>query len=97
MHWEPIHKSSRTWSVPCLPHQQHVLLADGDTDLEAGIWSLPKRLAAPMVGGVLSAMLPTLVVIPALDVIWRWYTDVKHQGGVSPVTTGVMTGTPPHA
>ncbi|MBI3245498.1 MAG: efflux RND transporter permease subunit [Deltaproteobacteria bacterium] len=37
-----------------------------------------KRLAAPMVGGVLSAMLLTLVVIPALYVIWRWQTDVKH-------------------
>ena len=32
-----------------------------------------KRLAAPMVGGVLSAMLLTLVVIPALYVIWRWH------------------------
>jgi Cu(I)/Ag(I) efflux system membrane protein CusA/SilA len=37
-----------------------------------------KRLAAPMVGGVLSAMLLTLVVIPALYAIWRWHTDVKH-------------------
>jgi Cu(I)/Ag(I) efflux system membrane protein CusA/SilA len=36
-----------------------------------------KRLAAPMVGGVLSAMLLTLVVIPALYAIWRWHTDVK--------------------
>jgi Cu(I)/Ag(I) efflux system membrane protein CusA/SilA len=31
-----------------------------------------KRLAAPMVGDVLSAMLLTLIVIPALYVIWRW-------------------------
>jgi Cu(I)/Ag(I) efflux system membrane protein CusA/SilA len=37
-----------------------------------------KRLAAPMVGGVLSAMLLTLVVIPALYAIWRWHADVKH-------------------
>jgi Cu(I)/Ag(I) efflux system membrane protein CusA/SilA len=36
-----------------------------------------KRLAAPMVGGVVSAMLLTLVVIPALYTIWRWHTDVK--------------------
>jgi Cu(I)/Ag(I) efflux system membrane protein CusA/SilA len=34
-----------------------------------------KRLAAPMVGGVLSAMLLTLVVIPAIYVIWRWQTQ----------------------
>jgi len=38
-----------------------------------------KRLAAPMVGGVLSAMLLTLIVIPALYVIWRWQTEAKHQ------------------
>jgi Cu(I)/Ag(I) efflux system membrane protein CusA/SilA len=37
-----------------------------------------KRLAAPMVGGVLSAMLLTLIVIPALYALWRWHTDVKH-------------------
>jgi Cu(I)/Ag(I) efflux system membrane protein CusA/SilA len=34
-----------------------------------------KRLAAPMVGGVLSAMLLTLIVIPAIYVIWRWQTQ----------------------
>jgi Cu(I)/Ag(I) efflux system membrane protein CusA/SilA len=42
-----------------------------------------KRLAAPMVGGVVSAMLLTLVVIPALYVIWRWHTDVK-RGATAP-------------
>lgn len=36
-----------------------------------------KRLAASMIGGVGSAMLLTLFVIPALYVIWRWRTDVK--------------------
>jgi Cu(I)/Ag(I) efflux system membrane protein CusA/SilA len=36
-----------------------------------------KRLAAPMVGGVASAMLLTLIVIPAIYVIWRWRTQVK--------------------
>jgi CzcA family heavy metal efflux pump len=56
-----------------------------------------KRLAAPMVGGVLSAMLLTLVVMPALYVIWRWHTDVKPQGGASQVTTAVMTGAQPNA
>jgi copper/silver efflux system protein len=34
-----------------------------------------KRLAAPMVGGVLSAMLLTLVVIPAVYVLWRWWKE----------------------
>ncbi|WP_367026463.1 CusA/CzcA family heavy metal efflux RND transporter [Methylococcus sp. ANG] len=36
-----------------------------------------KRLAAPMIGGIGSAMLLTLVVIPAIYVIWRWHGDVK--------------------
>lgn len=34
-----------------------------------------KRLAAPMVGGVLSAMLLTLLVIPAVYVMWRWWKE----------------------
>ncbi len=36
-----------------------------------------KRLAAPMVGGVFTAMLLTLLVIPAIYVFWRWHSDVK--------------------
>jgi len=36
-----------------------------------------KRLAAPMDGGVASARLLTLIVIPAIYVIWRWRTQVK--------------------
>ena len=39
-----------------------------------------KRLAAPMVGGVCSAMLLTLLVIPAVYVLWRWQTEVKREG-----------------
>ncbi|MBP9870036.1 MAG: efflux RND transporter permease subunit [Nitrosomonas sp.] len=37
-----------------------------------------KRLAAPMIGGVGSALLLTLFVIPAIYVIWRWHTDIKY-------------------
>ncbi|HHI9467122.1 TPA: efflux RND transporter permease subunit [Legionella anisa] len=36
-----------------------------------------KRLAAPMVGGVFSALLLTLIVIPVLYVMWRWQVDMK--------------------
>ncbi|HAT8564400.1 TPA: CusA/CzcA family heavy metal efflux RND transporter [Legionella pneumophila] len=43
-----------------------------------------KRLAAPMVGGVLSALLLTLIVIPALYVIWRWQVDMKEHSKVAP-------------
>lgn len=39
-----------------------------------------KRLAAPMVGGVLSALLLTLFVIPSVYAIWRWHTEVKKVG-----------------
>ncbi|MDH5640769.1 MAG: CusA/CzcA family heavy metal efflux RND transporter, partial [Nitrospira sp.] len=34
-----------------------------------------KRLAAPMVGGVFSAMILTLFVIPSIYVIWRWWKE----------------------
>jgi Cu(I)/Ag(I) efflux system membrane protein CusA/SilA len=40
-----------------------------------------KRLAAPTVGGILSDMLLTLIVIPVLYAIWRWHTDVKPRTG----------------
>ena len=39
-----------------------------------------KRLAAPMVGGVLSALLLSLFVIPSVYTTWRWHTDVKKAG-----------------
>jgi len=40
-----------------------------------------KRIAAPMIGGIASAMLLTLLVIPALYVIWRWHKDIKFLAG----------------
>lgn len=36
-----------------------------------------KRLSAPMVGGVLSAMVLTLIVVPVIYAIWRWHTDLE--------------------
>lgn len=36
-----------------------------------------KRLAAPMVGGVFSALLLTLIVIPVIYVIWKWQTEMR--------------------
>jgi Cu(I)/Ag(I) efflux system membrane protein CusA/SilA len=55
-----------------------------------------KRLAAPMVGGVVSAMLLTLVVIPALYLIWRWHTDIKRHARAGQTTTAVSTGVHPN-
>jgi Cu(I)/Ag(I) efflux system membrane protein CusA/SilA len=49
-----------------------------------------KRIAAPMVGGVLSAMLLTLVVIPAFYAIWRWYADVKRTAVAGQVQPAVV-------
>ena len=44
-----------------------------------------KRLAAPMVGGVFSAMLLTLFVIPAVYAIWRWHVELTHRTvGIAP-------------
>ncbi|MCK9621416.1 MAG: CusA/CzcA family heavy metal efflux RND transporter [Methylobacter sp.] len=40
-----------------------------------------KRLAAPQIGGVFSAMMLTLFVIPAVYVIWRWHRDIKFPVG----------------
>ncbi|MDF1931566.1 CusA/CzcA family heavy metal efflux RND transporter [Legionella pneumophila] len=38
-----------------------------------------KRLAAPMVGGVFSALVLTLIVIPVVYVMWRGQVDLKKQ------------------
>lgn len=38
-----------------------------------------KRLSAPMVGGVFSAMILTLIVVPVLYTVWRWHADLKFE------------------
>ena len=56
---------------------------DGAFLSEARMWAtgtgadVMKRLAAPQVGGVFSAMLLTLLVMPAIYTIWRWHAEVK--------------------
>ncbi|MFO9572935.1 CusA/CzcA family heavy metal efflux RND transporter [Legionella pneumophila serogroup 1] len=42
-----------------------------------------KRLAAPMVGGVFSALVLTLIVIPVVYVMWRNQVDLKKQGSLT--------------
>lgn len=39
-----------------------------------------KRIAAPMVGGVFSVMILTLIVIPPVYLLWRWHVEIKRQG-----------------
>ncbi|MBI4400840.1 MAG: efflux RND transporter permease subunit [Nitrospirae bacterium] len=43
-----------------------------------------KRVAAPQVGGVFSAMILTLFVIPAVYVIWRWHAEAVRRGAIGP-------------
>jgi len=38
-----------------------------------------KRIAAPLVGGILTSFLLELVVYPPLYQIWKWNTEVKRQ------------------
>lgn len=49
-----------------------------------------KRIAAPQVGGVFSAMLLTLFVIPPIYVIWRWWKEQKEDraGALAPMRSG---------
>jgi membrane fusion protein, copper/silver efflux system len=55
-----------------------------------------RRLKLWDITEVLSAMLLTLIVIPALYVLWRWHTDVKHQSGASHATTVAITEVHPN-
>ncbi len=47
-----------------------------------------KRLAAPMVGGVMSAMILTLFVIPSIYVIWRWWKERPEVHGMAEAGSG---------
>ena len=37
-----------------------------------------KRVAAPMVGGLATSFALELLVYPAIYVLWRWHTEVRH-------------------
>jgi Cu(I)/Ag(I) efflux system membrane protein CusA/SilA len=39
-----------------------------------------KRIAAPMIGGVLTSFLLELVIYPPLYQMWKWNTEVKRVG-----------------
>jgi Cu(I)/Ag(I) efflux system membrane protein CusA/SilA len=38
-----------------------------------------KRIAAPMVGGILTSFLMELFIFPAIYVLWKWHFEVKRQ------------------
>jgi copper/silver efflux system protein len=37
-----------------------------------------KRIAAPMVGGIVTSFLLELLIYPAIYVLWKWWTDVRY-------------------
>jgi Cu(I)/Ag(I) efflux system membrane protein CusA/SilA len=38
-----------------------------------------KRIAAPMVGGVITSFLLELFIYPAVYLLWKWHTDFKRR------------------
>jgi copper/silver efflux system protein len=40
-----------------------------------------KRIAAPMVGGLLTSFVLELVVYPAVYAAWKWRTEVRERAG----------------
>jgi len=51
-----------------------------------------KRIAAPMVGGLVSSTLLTLVVLPAIYLLWKRFS---HRGGFAAAAAGEDTHTSP--
>ncbi len=49
-----------------------IMLATGTG---SDVW---KRIAAPMIGGILTSFLLELIVYPAIYEIWKWNAEVKH-------------------
>ncbi len=41
-----------------------------------------KRIAAPMIGGILTSFLLELLVYPAVYEVWKWHFELKRQRGV---------------
>jgi Cu(I)/Ag(I) efflux system membrane protein CusA/SilA len=38
-----------------------------------------KRIAAPMVGGIMTSFILELLIYPAIYVLWKWWGEVRHQ------------------
>jgi Cu(I)/Ag(I) efflux system membrane protein CusA/SilA len=49
-----------------------------------------KRIAAPMVGGIITSFVLELLIYPAVYTIWKWWTDVRSANRHS--VTGERTG-----
>jgi Cu(I)/Ag(I) efflux system membrane protein CusA/SilA len=42
-----------------------------------------KRIAAPMVGGVVTSFALELLIYPVIFTLWRWHREVKHAAGAA--------------
>jgi Cu(I)/Ag(I) efflux system membrane protein CusA/SilA len=38
-----------------------------------------KRIAAPMVGGIVTSFILELLIYPAIYVLWKWWSEVRHK------------------
>ena len=54
------------------------------TGTGSDVW---KRIAAPMVGGIVTSFLLELVVYPAIYEIWKWHAEVKPSLPATPAST----------
>jgi Cu(I)/Ag(I) efflux system membrane protein CusA/SilA len=44
-----------------------------------------KRIAAPMVGGIVTSFILELLIYPAIYVLWKWWSEVRHVSDVKKV------------
>jgi Cu(I)/Ag(I) efflux system membrane protein CusA/SilA len=44
-----------------------------------------KRIAAPLIGGLTSSTILTLVVLPAIYTIWKYQSEIKHLSKENPI------------
>jgi Cu(I)/Ag(I) efflux system membrane protein CusA/SilA len=61
-----------------------IMLATGTG---SDVW---KRIAAPMVGGILTSFILELVVYPAIYEIWKWHFEMKRGAEAAPVAFVVL-------
>ena len=47
-----------------------------------------KRIAAPMIGGILTSFVLELVVYPAIYEIWQWHFGLKRELGLARALPG---------
>jgi len=49
-----------------------------------------KRIAAPMVGGVVTSFMLELLIYPAVYTVWKWFAEVRHKSRPAPATAATV-------